>query len=115
MVEFVFVLPILITLIFVLIQMGLTFNSYLRVTDAARVAARAAAVARFHGQSPCDAAQAAVPADLGASVNCSFPDASAQPGNPVEITVSHGWSIDLPLLPLSKSGTLSSSATERLE
>ena len=61
MLEFVLVLPLIVTLVFVLIQMGLTFNSYLRVTDAARVAARAAAVARFNGQQPCVAAQAAVP------------------------------------------------------
>lgn len=115
MVEFALVLPILVTLVFVLIQMGLTFNSYLRVTDAARVAARAAAVARFSGQDPCDAAQAAVPAEFQRSVQCSFPNRTEQPGNPVEVTISHGWSIDLPLLPLSKSGTLSSSATERLE
>lgn len=114
MLEFVLVLPFLVTLVFVLIQMGLTFNTYLRVTDAARVAARAAAVARFTGQAPCDAAQAAVPSDLQASVRCSFPSGSS-PGDPVEITVTHPWSISLPLLPLSDSGTLASSATERLE
>ncbi len=114
MLEFVLVLPLIVTLIFVLIQMGLTFNSYLRVTDAARVAARAAAVARFNGQQPCVAAQAAVPADLQSSVSCSFPSGTA-PGSPVQVTVTHPWSIDLPLLPLSDSGTLKSATTERLE
>ncbi|HZQ15497.1 MAG TPA: TadE family protein [Gaiellaceae bacterium] len=115
MVEFALVLPVLVTIVFVLVQIGLTFNSYLRVTDAARVAARAAAVARFNGQDPCDAAQAAVPAEFRASLQCSFPNSSEQPGNPVEVTITQGWNIDLPLLPLSKSGTLSSSSTERLE
>jgi hypothetical protein len=114
MLEFVLVLPLIVTLVFVIIQMGLTFNNYLRVTDAARVAARAAAVARFNGQSPCAAAQAAVPADLQSSVSCSFPSGST-PGNPIQVTVTHPWSVNLPLLPLSDSGNLRSSATERLE
>lgn len=110
--EFVLVLPLIVTLVFVLIQMGLTFNSYLRVTDAARVAARAAAVARFNNESPCAAAQAAVPSDLAPSVSCS---GAGAPGTPFSVTVSKPWSIDLPLLPLSDSGTLKSTATERLE
>ena len=108
--EFVLVLPLIVTLIFVLIQVGLTFNTYLRVTDAARVAARAAAVARFSGESPCAAAQAAVSSDL--TVACGR---SGSPGSAFTVTVSHPWSIDLPLLPLSDSGTLRSSSTERLE
>lgn len=113
--EFVLVLPFIVTLVFVLIQMGLTFNTYIRVTDAAGAAARAAAVARFDGVAdPCDAAKAAVSTDLRQNVSCAYPSGTA-PGNPVQVTVKHDWKIELPLLPLSDNGVLQSSATERLE
>lgn len=113
--EFVLVLPFIVTLVFVLIQMGLTFNTYIRVTDAAGAAARAAAVARFDGVAdPCDAAKAAVSVDLRQDVSCAYPSGTA-PGNPVQVTVAHDWKVDLPLLPLSDSGILKSTATERLE
>jgi Flp pilus assembly protein TadG len=113
--EFVLVLPFIVTLVFVLIQMGLTFNTYIRVTDAAGAAARAAAVARFDGVAdPCDAARAAVSSDLRQNVSCTYPS-GATPGNPVQVTVTHDWRIELPLLPLSDNGILQGSATERLE
>jgi hypothetical protein len=47
MVEFVIVLPLLFALIFLLVYAGIGFNRQLIVTDAARVGARAGAVARF--------------------------------------------------------------------
>jgi Flp pilus assembly protein TadG len=114
-VEFVIVLPLVVTLVFVLVQFGLIFNDYLRVTDAARVAARAAAVARFDGtDDPCTAARAAVAAaqsDFG--FQCST---TGVPGDPVTITVTHPWSVSLPLLSLTPaSGDLKSAATERVE
>jgi Flp pilus assembly protein TadG len=113
-VEFVIVLPLVVTFVFVLVQFGITFNDYLRVTDAARVAARAAAVARFNGDDPCAAARAAV---VAASSDLVFQgcSTSGRPGDPVTITVTHPWSVSLPLLPLSDSGDLKSAATERLE
>jgi Flp pilus assembly protein TadG len=115
-VEFVIVLPLVVTFVFVLVQFGITFNNYLRVTDAARVAARAAAVARFNGNldDPCRAARDAVAAASSDLVlqSCST---SGRPGDPVTITVTHRWSVSLPLLPLSESGDLKGAATERLE
>ena len=50
MVEFVLVLPLFLGLVFLAIGFGITLNNYLRVTDVARVAARAASIARFGGQ-----------------------------------------------------------------
>jgi len=121
--EFVLVLPLVVTLVFVLVQLGITFNNYLQVTDAARVAARAAAVARLQGQpDPCQAATQAAGkvVTLGSNdfqVQCSFPNGgSQQPGDPVAITVTHGWDIELPLIGISTGqGTLKGTSTEALE
>jgi Flp pilus assembly protein TadG len=118
MVEFVLVLPVVITMVFLVIQLGITFNNYLRVTDAARVAAREAVVARFHSESACDAATtAAIDASGGLDaaklgVACS---AEGAPGEPFSVTVRYPWRVSLPLLPISSSGDLVGKATERLE
>jgi Flp pilus assembly protein TadG len=115
MVEFVIVLPLFVTLVFVLVQLGITFNNYLRVTDIARVSARAAAVARFHGTSACAAASAAASAaanGLPIQVSCS---GQGGPGDSFSVTVRSDWSVSLPLLPWSADGVLTSRATERLE
>jgi Flp pilus assembly protein TadG len=118
MVEFVLVLPVVITMLFLVIQLGITFNNYLRVTDAARVAAREAVVARFHGEGACDAATAeAKNASDGLKISNLVVDCSAEgePGDPFSVTVKYPWRISLPLLPISSSGDLVSKATERLE
>ena len=47
MVEFAMVLPILLMLVFGIIQFGITFNHSLTLTDAVRVGARQAAVSRL--------------------------------------------------------------------
>ena len=46
MVEFVLVAPILLLLVFGIIQFGILFNHYLTLTDAVRAGARQAAVSR---------------------------------------------------------------------
>jgi Flp pilus assembly protein TadG len=46
MVEFALVIPLLLLLIFGIIQFGILFNNYLTLTDAVRVGARQAAVSR---------------------------------------------------------------------
>lgn len=109
-IEFVLILPVIVTLVFVVIQMGFVFNNYIRVTDAARVAARAVSAYRFSGESACAVARNAVPDDLDVSCPANVP-----PGQPIQVTVSHPWQIDLPLLPLSRSGTLKSTVTEPVE
>jgi Flp pilus assembly protein TadG len=116
MVELVLILPLLVTLIFMVIQLGLTFSNYMRVTDIARVAARAAAVARFSGVSACQAAATAADNAAG-SLAIGRPTCSggANPGDPFSVTVSLPWKISLPLLPFSWSGDLKSTSTDRLE
>jgi Flp pilus assembly protein TadG len=117
-VEFVIVLPSLFALIFLLVYAGIGFNRQLVVTDAARVGARAGAVARFENPqtTPCDAAtQAAtrVVGSLSITVNCAFPNGT-DVGDPFEFSISYVLDVELPFLPLSAID-LNGSATERLE
>ena len=116
MVEFVLILPLLVTLIFMVIQLGLTFSNYMRVTDIARVAARAAAVARFSGISPCQAAATAADSAAGGlAIGRPTCSSGLNPGDAFRVTVSLPWKISLPLLPFSWSGNLKSTSTDRLE
>ena len=64
-VEFAIVLPILVLLVFGIAQFGIAFRNYLAITDAARVAARAAAVKRT--SSPCAAATTAIQNNVSAA------------------------------------------------
>ncbi len=75
MTEFALVLPILVILLFGVIQFGIVFNNYITVTDAVRAGARKGAVGR-HLQNPecggrserprrCDRPEAVRPERLG--------------------------------------------------
>jgi Flp pilus assembly protein TadG len=114
LVEFVIVLPLIFALIFLVVYAGIGFNRHLLVTDAARVAARAGAVARFDAREPCEAARDAAANSVGGlsiDVTCA---SSGLPGDPFSVTVRHVLDIRLPLLPL-EDVDLESTATERLE
>jgi Flp pilus assembly protein TadG len=114
--EFVLVLPLIVTLVFVIVQLGITFSNYIQVTDAARVGARAAAVARLNGQNTCDAAQSAV-SNVNSSFgfHCTFPNGTS-PGDQVSITVTDPWDIELPLIGISTGRRqLTGTSTEALE
>jgi Flp pilus assembly protein TadG len=115
-VELALVLPILVLLVFGIIQFGLAFHNYLAITDAARVAARAAAVKRTN--SPCSAASAAIKdtvstrqwAEVSSHITCT---AGSNVGDQVKITIKYPFSIGLP--GVSASGDLTAHATERME
>jgi Flp pilus assembly protein TadG len=115
-VEFAMVLPLLVLLVFGITQFGLAFRNYLAITDAARVAARAAAVKRTN--NPCGAATTAIQntvstgqwAQVSSRITCiAGPDV----GDQVKITIKYPYSIGLP--GVSASGDLTASATERME
>ena len=55
MVEFAIVLPVLLVLVFGIIQFGIVFNHYLTLTDAVRAGARQAAVSRTLPEPPAAA------------------------------------------------------------
>src|SRR5262245_31920742 len=79
MVEFIIVLPIMLFLIFMIAYAGIGFERYARVTNAARVAARAAAVARFQGLDPCVAAENAADSALDGLTLDSPPQCESDP------------------------------------
>ena len=120
-VEFALVAPVLILLLLAVVQMGIAFNNYLAVTDAARAGARKAIVARLAGLTTTDITQAvqSAAADLDRSkLGVAVADASdptwSTAGSDITVTVTYPYSISLLGLVVS-SGNLTSTMTDRLE
>jgi Flp pilus assembly protein TadG len=116
MAEFAIVLPILIVLLFGIVQFGILFNNYVTMTDAVRAGARAAAVSRQNGD-PSGSATAAVrssandlnQAKLGISVSSTW-----APGDPVTVQATYPYAISL-LGWVVSSGSLTTKTTEAVE
>jgi Flp pilus assembly protein TadG len=128
-VEFALVLPLLVGLLVGIVQFGIIFNNYETLTDAARVAARKAAVSRFVGDNGASAAAAGMSAASGLnSSNLAItvhacadgtvcPPAAddwTTPGNVVTVTATYPYSIKV-LDWTIKAGNLTSVTKERLE
>ena len=107
MTEFAIVLPILVVLLFGIVQFGILFNNYVTLTDAARAGARAAAGAATAAvrSSASDLNQAS----LGVNVNSLW-----TPTAPVTVTATYPYSISL-LGWVISSGTLTTKSTEAVE
>jgi Flp pilus assembly protein TadG len=116
MTEFAIILPVLCLLLFAVIQLGLTFNNYIALTDAARAGARKAAVSR-QTANPANTTVTAVraaAADLNtANLNVSV-SSTWLPGANVTVSATYPYSINL-LGFVVKSGRLSTTVTERVE
>jgi Flp pilus assembly protein TadG len=116
MAEFAVVLPILVVLLFGIVQLGIVFNNYVTLTDAARAGARAAAVSR-QAADPTGTADAAVRSsapdlnqgNLGVNVSSAW-----TPGSPVTVTATYPYSISL-LGWVVTSGSLTTTTTEAVE
>ena len=114
--EFALALPVLALLLFAVIQFGIAFNNYVTLTDATRAGARKAAVGR-QLSNPQSATISAVrgsaqdlnQGDLNVTVSSTW-----QPGADVAVTATYPYSISLLGL-VVKSGSLSSTTTERVE
>ena len=116
MVEFALVLPILVLLLFSVIQLGIVYKDYLALTDAVRAGARKAAVARLSGDPQGTAVSAVdtAAADLDASKLAVQVDSTWQQGQ--DVTVSASYPYDISVLGIVvKSGTLHTTVTERVE
>ena len=120
-VEFALVAPVLILLLLGVVQMGIAFNNYLAVTDAARAGARKAIVARLSGltsadvtQSVRDAASDLDQSKLGVTVADATDPTWSRAGSDITVTVTYPYSISLLGLVVS-SGNLTSTMTDRLE
>lgn len=116
MTEFAIVLPILVLLVFGVIQFGIAFNNYLALTDAARAGARRAAVSRLSGNGSTAGVNAtrAAAADLNLSNLQVSVSSSWTQGSNVSVTATYPYSISL-LGVIVKSGRLSTTVTERVE
>lgn len=121
MVEFTLVVPLLLVILFGIIQFGIVYNNYITLTDAVRVGARKAAVSRT-AAFPADVAKAAL---LNAADNLDRAKLE-QPGRisitaPVwqhgaDVTVRARYPYEIDLLGwVVASGELESEMIERLE
>jgi Flp pilus assembly protein TadG len=116
MVEFTIILPIFLMLVLGVAQLGIAFNNYITITDAARAGARQGAVGRSvpdpTGTTISRVRSSAANLDqskLGVTVTSPWTQ-----GSDVTVTATYPYSINLLGL-VVKSGQLSSSTTERVE
>jgi Flp pilus assembly protein TadG len=117
MVEFALVVPVLLLVVFGIIQCGILYNDYISLTDATRVGARKAATAR-HTSDPVGVTKAAVrnaahdldQSELTVNVNATV----WAPGADVTVETSYPYELDILGLVVA-SGRLHSSTTERIE
>lgn len=119
MVEFALIAPLLILILFAVIQFGVIFNDYIALTDATRMGARKAAVSRFE-PSPAAAVEAKVRASAtDLDMDKLDVDVTVSPAwaNGADVTVKATYQVPLPvgtLLGLNDI-TLTSETTERVE
>lgn len=117
-VEFAFVLPLLLGIVLGIIQFGITFNNYLTITDAARVGARKAAVSRLLGDNGASARDAVIAAASNINLTPAQVDVQATdwttPGSDVTVSVTYPYALNI-LGWVVASGNLKSSTHERLE
>jgi Flp pilus assembly protein TadG len=114
--EFAVVLPVLVLLVFAVIQFGILFNNYVTLTDAVRAGARKAAVSRTDANRvPATLTQVKNSAsDLNQSALDVTVTSSWEPASDVTVTATYPYSISLLGLVVA-SGNLSSKVTERVE
>ncbi|HKB93313.1 MAG TPA: TadE/TadG family type IV pilus assembly protein [Gaiellaceae bacterium] len=116
MAEFAIVLPVLVVVLFGIIQFGILFNNYVTLTDAVRAGARTAAVSR---QDPDPSGEAATmvrtsaanldQSNLNVSVSSDW-----QSGDDVTVTATYPYSISL-LGWVVSAGNLTTTTTDRVE
>jgi Flp pilus assembly protein TadG len=116
MTEFALVLPLIVLLLFGVIQFGITFNNYISLTDAVRAGARKGAVARqlpdpvgATVQQVRTSATDLKAADLQITVASTW-----KAGDEVKVTATYPYSISLLGL-VVKSGRMQSSYSDRVE
>ncbi len=118
MTEFAFVLPILLVLLFGIMQFGVIFNNYVALTDAARAASRKGAVSRSasNPQGDCEATGYAAGTNLDQPhvkfiLTC---ESTWAIGSDVTVTATYPYDIKL-LDWVVASGTLNTTMKERVE
>lgn len=120
MVEFALVAPLLLLILFAIIQFGIVFMNSVALTDAVRIGARKAAVSRT-AADPTAATQAAIlgaandldKTTLSGRISVATPGGWTQGGS-VTVSATYPYSINI-LGIVVASGDLHSATTERLE
>jgi Flp pilus assembly protein TadG len=119
LVEFALVAPLLLLILFGIVQFGIAFRDSVTLSDAVRVGARKAAVSRT-ASDPKAAVELSVKkaaADLDTSAVTVTVDASGgswQPGSDVTVSATYPYEINILGLVVA-SGDLHSETTERVE
>jgi Flp pilus assembly protein TadG len=116
--EFALVLPLLMLVLLAIVQFGIVFKHYITLTDAVREGARKAAVSRFKTDPPGYVKTEVVKAgsDLGSKFTTGNVTVTStwKPG--ADVTVRAVFNFDLNVLGVVvKKGTMTSTATERVE
>ena len=118
MVEFTLVLPVLLVVLFGIIQFGILFSNYVALTDAVRAGARTAAISRSSSDPVGDTTTRVKDASGDLDVTKVAPTVTTPSGwvhgGDVTVTATYPYSISL-LGIVVASGNLSSSTTERIE
>ena len=120
-VEFAMLLPLLVLLVFGIIQFGVLFNNYIAITHAAREGVRWAALEEPESvvkDKAVEAAPSLKPAIDPANITVDPSSRSiANQGEQVEVTVSYAVPIIMPFINeiLGANVTLVASATQRIE
>ncbi len=116
MAEFAVVLPVLVFVLFAIMQFGIAFNNYVTLTDAVRAGARQGAVSR-RASDPAGVTSDRVRA-AAATLNTSQLNISVssnwQPGSTLTVSATYPYSISLFGL-VVKSGQLDTTVVERVE
>jgi hypothetical protein len=115
-VELVIVLPVLLLILFAILQFGFVFRDYLALTDAVRSGARQGAVSRHHDEPDLITEQAVVDAagDLGDGLEVTVSSTWA-PGAELEVVATYPYSVRLLGIIDVTDGELRSSTKERVE
>lgn len=115
MTELALLSPVLLLILFAIIQFGIIFKDYVALTDAVRAGARTAAVSRHYPdrvdrtKTAVDRATPDLDGDLQVSVESTW-----APGTEVEVEGSYPYTINVIGIPV-KSGRLFAKTRERVE
>jgi Flp pilus assembly pilin Flp len=112
-VEFALILPILILLLFGIVEFSRGFNAYLSVTHAAREGARLASIGKFERSIVEKRAYPLKPSDGLQVIGPIYPDGTRR-GSPVEIEVIYPFRLSIPLFG-KRTITISSKAVASIE
>ncbi len=96
-VEFALVLPILVLLVFGIVEFGRAYNAYLSVTHAAREGARLAAVGKYDKATVVKRAFPLKEPALIVPVAPTYPQGVGA-GKPVEVPIAYDFTLNLPFL-----------------